>query len=167
LFNCDQAKVLKEYWLIETDTFNLGEIKMEEKDPYRRTIVEISKLLVERWLRTERGKKFSEDVNNAPGGMKEALQKAGISVAPWIKPVPDVGGFQGSITCDESVDPNIGLVLKWNIPFAPKPSEDDLSSEVLKNWITKCDEWLASEKPEDPNAPFPDPDNQYIPLATT
>lgn len=140
---------------------------MEVRDPYRRTIVEISKLLVERWLRTERGTKFSYDVNNAPGGMQEALHNAGIDVAPWIKPVTDVGMFQGSITCDESVDPNIGLVLKWFIPFAPKPSEQDLPHEVLESWIRKCDAWLASEKPEDPNAPFPDPDNQYIPLATT
>jgi hypothetical protein len=149
--------------------FFRNEQRSSERDEYRRIIVEISKLLVERWLGTERGKKFSDDVNNAPGGMKEALKNANITgistLQAWINPEPAVGLYHGNLECDEGVDPNIGLALRWNIPFAERPTS--VSQEVLENWIKKCEDWLNSSDPEDPSKPFPDPDDQFIPLATT
>ena len=150
---------------------NLDRLASPNRDHFRRVMVEVSKLLVERWQGTPRGKKFDNDVNNAPGGMREALHNAGISeidqLNTWINVEATPGASQGSLECDESVNPNRGLVFRWKIPFSDKPPESSLPDQLLVAWIEKCDEWLASEKPEDPNEPFPDPDNQNIPLATT
>lgn len=135
---------------------------------FRRVFVDISKLLVERWLKTERGQKFANDVENLDidnprERMKEALKLQGIFIASWITPQPDTDTYHGSIECDESKP---SLAFTWKIPYQVWP-KDAVSKEVLEQWIKECDDWLDSKKWEDPNEDFPRAPNNFIPLATT
>jgi len=136
---------------------------------FRRVFVDISKLLVERWLQTERGKEFAHDVddpsmgNSPPERLKRALEKQGISLATWVTPEADVDSYNGSIVCNESQD---SLAFTWKIPYADRPSEIAVPEDVLWKWVETCEKWLSDKKYQT-EEPFPAAPNHFIPLATT
>lgn len=136
----------------------------------RRVYVELSKLLVERWLETERGLRFAKDVDDVNldpdprERMRKALEKQHIYIADCVTPEPNTDSYHGSIACDES-KPSLAFI--WKIPYQVRPPESAVSAEVLTKWIESCDDWIKQEKHNDPKADFPPSPSVYIPLATT
>lgn len=152
------------------DYLMFGENLNQDPDlSFRKVFVQISKLLVERWLGDPDGMRFNLDledssVPNPQERLRKALKNRGIPLADWVTPNPDTDTYNGSFTCDESKP---GLAFLWNIPLQSPPSETLLSKEQLRAWIKICDDWLNDQSHQDPNAPFPTTTSLYIPLATS
>lgn len=134
---------------------------------FAKAVVQISQLLVERWLQTERGKQFHQDVDDTSVPYEErvrkALSKQGIHIANWITPELNLDSFECSLECDSS-KPDYALI--WKLPYQFRTKEE-VSDEKLRSWIEICQEWLDNEKWKDPEPDFPDTPSMYIPLATT
>jgi hypothetical protein len=136
---------------------------------FRRVFVDISKLLVERWLKTPRGLEFDKDMNdpeiskNPQERLKVALANQGIPLASWLTTNPKADLTEGSLTCDESKP---GLAFLFNIPLR-MPNENEVPTEVSEQWVADCQKWIDEKKYDDPEADFPHAPNNYIPLATS
>jgi hypothetical protein len=123
-------------------------------------LVDISKLICEVWLGEARGVKFKNAIKSRRD-VKDALNDCGITFPEnYVRFQLDTSSYNGSIEIEE--DLRKGLTFLWNLPYAPRPAFGITEAEV-KEWIAKCDEWMASGTP---SQDFPVPDNVYIPLAT-
>ncbi len=134
----------------------------------RRTMVQISKLLVLAWLDQDEGKQFKHDINEI--GVHQALVKQGIFFpADWLKAEIDPDSFLGSVEISEASsweNPKKGLEMVFKIPYAPWP-KSGVKEEELHQWIEQCNKWLEAADYDHPDKPFPVPPNPYIPLATS
>lgn len=137
---------------------------------FRKTIVELSKLLVQVWLGEEPGKIFKEEIMTL--GLHQALENQQIFFpAEWFIAELDPDSFLGSIQMSEAgmwskPGNEGGLEMILKIPYAPWPQTGVTEAE-LQVWIERCNVWLKEAKYENPEHPFPLPPNPYIPLATT
>lgn len=134
----------------------------------RRTMVQISKLLVQAWLDQDEGTQFKHDINEI--GVHQALINQGIFFpADWLKAEIDPDSFLGSVEISEASsweNPKKGLEMVFKIPYAPRP-KTGVKKYELYIWINQCNEWLNAADYNDPDKPFPVPPNPYIPLATS
>ncbi|WP_254565807.1 hypothetical protein [Oscillatoria sp. HE19RPO] len=134
----------------------------------RRTMVQISKLLVLAWLNQDEGEQFKHDINEL--GVHKALVKQGIFFpADWLTAEIDPDSFLGSVEISEASsweNPKKGLEMVFKIPYAPWP-QTGVTKQELHEWIEICNNWLKTADYDDPDKPFPVPPNPYIPLATS
>jgi hypothetical protein len=122
-------------------------------------IVDMSKLLCEVWLKSERGEKFKEALKTK--NVKEALAECNISFPDdFVQFELDTSTYNGSIEILEEL--HRGLTFQWKLPYASWPEKGVTEAEI-HSWIKTTDEWLQSG---DPNQDLPTPPNIYIPLAT-
>ncbi|WP_199248170.1 hypothetical protein [[Phormidium] sp. ETS-05] len=134
---------------------------------FRRTVVVLSKLLVESWLNEGNGAQFKKDIKEL--GLHQALKNQGIFFPEkWFRAELDPDSFIGSIQMTEAgwdkAQGGLEMVLK--IPYAPWPS-NGVTEEELREWNAICNQWLENHKYENPEEPFPSAPSPYIPLATT
>ena len=156
--------------------------------------IQLSQLLSEVWINTERGEAFREALNKGLKVEKALGAISGIQpIAKYIEYDLDTSCYNGSMIPREKL--HEGLNFTWNLPFAPCPSSRSMNIEeviewvymTLTDWILKHEdmrEWLEDEKNKEsrnwlrnhveeedlkanPFENFPKPQNTYIPLATT
>ncbi|MBE9044817.1 hypothetical protein IQ255_10425 [Pleurocapsales cyanobacterium LEGE 10410] len=150
--------------------FERSDVANVDNGKFAKAVVQISKLLVQRWLDEENnpGKEFDREANDVnaeyEARVREALKAQNIEIAEWITPVLDYDSSTCSLICD-SEKPDFALI--WKLPY--RDFRLAIEEDILRGWITTCEEWLndPNNYEGNDNINFPDTPHPNIPLATT